>query len=426
MNRRSASERPWARIELQAAVLALMLLPLPARAGQLALRGVALPAGLALLLALAWCWGWLSEQRRARRQAEVGWRRSETELAEARRHGQDWQACCEQLTRDLRQAVDERDRLAGVLVEREQSLARHLECSSELIFELDLDGRCLQISPNWRDVLGIDPDSLLGQSHAWMLHPDDQPACQRAIERALVSRRLQCEVEYRIRHAGGDWRWHAARIAPRLDARGRAVGLIGCARQLGSELRGATKAARRAHFDALTELPGPGLCRDRLRQALSLAERHGDRTALLCIDLDGFAALNRRWGHAVGDLVLCETAARLSACVRASDTVGRGQADTFTVLLPDVGSEREALAVAQQIRQALSAPLLLRGQRLALTACVGVALHPAHGSDEDELGERAALAVRRAKDGGGDWVALPDRLVPGPVLVEPVCEALQA
>ena len=409
-----------------ARVLALMLLPLPARAGQRTVDAWALPAGLALLLALAWCWRWLCDQRQARQRAEAACRRSEDGLTEALQAGQDWRARCERLLQESEQAVRERDRLALELAEREQRLARHVDCSAELVFELDLDGRCRALSPNWRDTLGLDPARLLGQSHAWLLHPDDQPVCQRAIERALASHQPQDGIEYRIRHAGGDWRWHAARIAPLLDTRARAIGLIGRARELGAELRGAARTALRAHFDALTELPGPGLCRDRLRQALYQAERHGGRVAWLRVDPDRFHAVNQRWGHAVGDLVLRETATRLSACVRASDTVARAGADAFAVLLPDIGCEREALAVAEQIRLALSAPFQLRSQTLVLTVSVGVALYPNHGLDEDELGERVLLALRQAKDGGGDRVALPDRLTPVTTLAACMREALQA
>ena len=426
MSTRSAFSRLPAEPGCLARVLALMLLPLPARAGQRTVDAWALPAGLALLLALAGCWRWLRDQHQARQRAEAACRHSENGLSEARQDGQHWRERCERLMQESERTVRERDRLALELAEREQRLALHVDCSAELVFELDLDGRCRALSPNWRDALGIDPASLLGQSHGWLLHPDDQPACQRAIERALASHQPQGGIEYRIRHAGGDWRWHAARIAPLLDARARAVGLIGRARELGAELRAEAGAARRAHLDALTDLPGPALCRDRLRQALCQAERHGERVAWLNVDPDRFQAINRRWGHAVGDLVLRETAARLAACVRSSDTVGRGAVDAFTVLLPDVGSEREALAVAEQIRLALSAPLQLRGQTLALTVCVGVALYPGHGLDEDELSERVMRALRQAKDGGGDRVALPDRLAPAPTFTAFTREALQA
>jgi diguanylate cyclase (GGDEF)-like protein/PAS domain S-box-containing protein len=390
-------------------------LPLPAWASGFESPVVVSAAGLMLVVALLVLW---FGKRRAdlascRDQASLialqqGW-----QAAEAR-----WQAVVEQADGATRTAISERDRLRQALFASEQSRQRHLECASELVFALDLDGRFQQLSANWREALGLDPERLLGQNHAWLVHSDDLPACQGIIERALASRRLQREVEYRIRHADGDWRWHAARVAPLFDPDGRMVGLLGVARELGEGLR--PGMFQRAPFDALTGLPGRLLCLDRLQQALLQAERHGERTAWLQVELDHFKPFNERWGHAIGDLALQEVAARIAACVRRSDTVGRWGGDHFMVLLPGVGCEREALEVADKIRRALREPIALRGQRLALTTSVGVALYPLHGMDEDELSVGAGLAVRRAKAAGRDRVALPDRL-PGDqrTLLEP-------
>ena len=347
-----------------------------------------------------------------KRRADLALRRYQASLASLRQDWQAaearWQSVIEQADSATQAVISERNQLKQVLFTSEQRLLPHLECASELVFALDLDGRFLQLSANWREALGLDPDHLLGKSHAWLVHFDDLPACQQVIERALASRGLQGEVEYRIRHAAGDWRWHAARVAPLFDPGGRMVGLLGTARDLGAGLR--PDALQRAHFDALTGLPGRLLCLDRLQQALLQAERHGERAAWLQIELDHFKPFNERWGHAIGDLVLLEVAARIAACVRRSDTVGRGGGDLFMVLLPDVGCEREALEMADKIRRALREPIPLRGQRFALTSSVGVALYPLHGMDGDELSLCAGLAVKRAKDAGRDRIALPDRL----------------
>jgi len=362
-------------------------------------------SGLLLLAGLVWLW-------LGKRRADQALRRQRLSLAALQQDGQlaelRWQAAVEQAVCATQAASCERERLEQALFASQQSLERHLECASELVFALDLDGCIRQLSANWREALGVETDRLIGQSHAWLVHSDDLPACQRIIERALASRRRQGEVEYRIRHAEGDWRWHAARIAPLFDAGGRMVGLLGSARELGADLRAG--GHQRAHFDALTGLPGRLLCLDRLQQALLQAERHGERIAWLQIELDHFKALNERWGHAIGDLVLLEVTARISDCVRRSDTVGRGDGDHFMVLLPGVGCAREAREMADKIRRKLSEPMRLRGQQLALTSSVGIALYPLHGMDEEELSAEAGQAVRRAKQSGRDCVAWPERL----------------
>lgn len=405
MSARESAAAPLAAPSLTAGLISLASLPMPAWASLVEPSVAAPVTGVMLVAALVALW-------LAKRRADLALRRQQASLASLRQDWQAaetrWQAVVEQSDNARQAANRERDRLEQALFSSEQRLLRHLECASELVFALDLDGRIQQLSANWRQALGVDPDCLLGQSHAWLVHSDDLPACQRIIERALASRRLQGEVEYRIRHAEGDWHWHSARIAPLFDPGGRMVGLLGVARELGADLR--PDALQRAHLDALTGLPGRILCLDRLRQALLQAERHGERTAWLQVELDHFKSLNERWGHAIGDLVLLEVAARIAACVRRSDTVGRAGGDQFMVLLPAVGCEREALEVADKIRRALREPMPLRGQRLALTSSVGVALYPLHGMDEDELSLCAGLAIQRAKEAGRDRIALPDRL----------------
>ena len=405
MSARESAAAPLAAPSLTVGLISLASLPMPAWASSVEPSVAAPVTGVMLVAALVALW-------LAKRRADLALRQHQASLASLRQDWQAaetrWQAVVEQSDNARQAANRERDRLEQALFSSEQRLLRHLECASELVFALDLDGRIQQLSANWRQALGVDPDCLLGQSHAWLVHSDDLPACQRIIERALASRSLQGEVEYRIRHAEGDWHWHSARIAPLFDPGGRMVGLLGVARELGADLR--PDALQRAHFDALTGLPGRILCLDRLQQALLQAERHGERAAWLQVELDHFKSLNERWGHAIGDLVLLEVAARIAACVRRSDTVGRAGGDQFMVLLPDVGCEREALEVADKIRRALREPMPLRGQRLALTTSVGVALYPLHGMDEDELSLCAGLAVRRAKEAGRDRVALPDRL----------------
>lgn len=398
--RRNVALRPAAS-SIPARGLVWVALPLPCGAATLDAQATSVAAMVMLPVVLAVCWHWKRRIDRTVRRSELRLDLAGRELLACR----EWSRQLSEQAQQARQAaLDEQQRLEQALLASEQRLELHLECASELAFVLDLDGRFQQLSRNWSEVLGVEAEGLIGQHHAWRVHPDDLPACQVAIERALASRSLRADVEYRIRHAAGDWRWHAARIAPLSDARGSMVGLLGVARMLGACQH---EALSKACFDALTGLPARGLCLDRLQQMLHQAGRHANRAALLLIRLDGFRALNERHGHATGDLVLLESAARISASVRGSDTVGRGSGATFVVLLPDVGSVREAFDLAHRIRQALREPLQLRSRTLDLTACIGVAVYPPHGADEEELAAQAQLALGLARQGGGDQVALP-------------------
>lgn len=119
-----------------------------------------------------------------------------------------------------------------------------------------------------------------------------------------------------------------------------------------------------ALYDALTQLPNRRLLEDRLSQSLSSNRRSGYYCGLLFMDLDNFKPLNDRHGHAVGDLLLVETARRLNHCVREADTVARFGGDEFVVLLTDLSFNRQdsvafTQAVAEKIITSITKPYAL-------------------------------------------------------------------
>jgi diguanylate cyclase (GGDEF)-like protein len=161
-----------------------------------------------------------------------------------------------------------------------------------------------------------------------------------------------------------------------------------------------------AQHDGLTGLPNRALFEDRLRQAISHARRSDACIALLFVDLDGFKGVNDNCGHHTGDLLLTAVALRIASCVRDSDTAGRIGGDEFVVLLGDVGSEHDALAVAEKLRAALAMPFELDASTQSISASIGVALFPLDGDSEHALALRADAAMYQAKQAGGNRVQL--------------------
>lgn len=172
-----------------------------------------------------------------------------------------------------------------------------------------------------------------------------------------------------------------------------------------------TRLQHMARHDPLTDLPNRELFHDRLHKALSMARREGTQVAVLCLDLDDFKQVNDSLGHAAGDEMLRETARRLKACVRESDTVGRVGGDEFLVLLNGLHHSEHAWLVADKIRQAVGRPLGLDGHRATVTASLGMALCPVHGHDELTLIRLADEAMYVAKRAGGNRVHMGDRAV---------------
>lgn len=155
-----------------------------------------------------------------------------------------------------------------------------------------------------------------------------------------------------------------------------------------------------AHHDALTGLPNRALFTDRLQQSFVTAKRDQSHFVLMFLDLDKFKSVNDELGHDVGDLLLKEAAERMQNCVRESDTVSRIGGDEFVVLLPAIDAEQDAMLVAEKILYALNQPFELAGHSISISASIGVAAYPEHGSDEKTLTKHADIAMYYAKSGG--------------------------
>ena len=198
--------------------------------------------------------------------------------------------------------------------------------------------------------------------------------------------------------------------------------------------------SRSAELDALTHLPNRVLLRDRLTQAITHAHRHGARLALLFLDLDNFKHINDTLGHAVGDAVLQLVAGRLASTIRAADTVGRHGGDEFLILLTEISAPEDATHIADKVLSALSAPSLVAGHVMRLTASVGISIYPDDGQDADALTVKADAAMYHAKQHGlgratcADLAALQERaaqpgsrsVVPAPMWPLAAAQAEQA
>jgi diguanylate cyclase (GGDEF)-like protein/PAS domain S-box-containing protein len=160
------------------------------------------------------------------------------------------------------------------------------------------------------------------------------------------------------------------------------------------------KVLHLAQFDTVTGLPNRNLFNDRLGLMLAQARRNEWLLGILFVDLDRFKAVNDNYGHAAGDLLLRQVAARLNECLRDTDVVGRLSGDEFALVLSNLAKADDAGLVAQKILGALAAPFDLDGQQIHISASIGIALFPGDGTEPDTLVKNADIAMYRAKEQG--------------------------
>ncbi|BAH77941.1 sensor domain-containing protein [Solidesulfovibrio magneticus] len=156
-----------------------------------------------------------------------------------------------------------------------------------------------------------------------------------------------------------------------------------------------------AFHDALTGLPNRSLFADRLDRALTRARRRGDyQYAVLMIDLNKFKGINDTLGHQAGDQLLVEVSRRLMACVRSMDTVARLGGDEFAVILEELKSKKEVMAVVDRIGAALGKPCMLCGTTVTPGASVGIVLRTRDYQSPEDILRDADIAMYRAKESG--------------------------
>jgi diguanylate cyclase (GGDEF)-like protein/PAS domain S-box-containing protein len=160
------------------------------------------------------------------------------------------------------------------------------------------------------------------------------------------------------------------------------------------------KMTHLAQHDFLTNLPNRVLLKDRIAQAIALANRNGAQLAILFLDLDNFKHINDSLGHAAGDLLLQSVTRRLIGCVRASDTVSRQGGDEFVILLSESGCEDNVVSTADKILSTLTLGHHVGDEQLHVTTSIGISVYPADGEDAETLIKNADTAMYYAKEKG--------------------------
>jgi diguanylate cyclase (GGDEF)-like protein/PAS domain S-box-containing protein len=190
--------------------------------------------------------------------------------------------------------------------------------------------------------------------------------------------------------------------APIYDQDGQVTGAVTVFHDVGIARAIVLEMSHLAQHDVLTDLPNRLLLSDRLTQAILLAHRNHNQLALLFLDLDGFKHINDSLGHAIGDKLLQSVAARLSGCVRKSDTVSRQGGDEFVILLPTVTHAADAAVSAAKIIADLKKEHTIGEHRLRITASIGLSNYPDDGEDAETLIKNADTAMHHAKQNGRD------------------------
>ena len=258
---------------------------------------------------------------------------------------------------------------------------QHLDCSTEAqrIFSLSYD------------------DSLVPFAElSHRIHPEDRGSFESELDR-LKTDQTTLATEVRVVLDDQSERMVEVHATASKPGHHETLMIKGTFQDVTERRQTEAKLHHLAHHDSVTGLPNRPLLHDRLDQALARAKREGIDAAVICIDIDHFKDINDTYGHAFGDVLLQQVAARLQDHIRGVDTVARLGGDAFAIaqvgLSQPIGAER----LTNRLLEALRQPFEINGQELFIGVSIGVAIGPHDADDPEQLLINADIALHGAK-----------------------------
>nr|WP_073752919.1 EAL domain-containing protein [Streptomyces sp. CB03234] len=282
---------------------------------------------------------------------------------------------------------------------------------------VDPEGLVVTANDALAALLGTDTASLREQAAADLVDLASDSRTWHAYREVLRGRRSRFRCTRRLKHPDGRSLWAEVTVAPVTPSRGVLLSIadISDRRQLQARLR------HLQMHDPVTRLPNRTLFFERLTSALensSYDDGGTGRIGLCYLDLDGFKAVNDTLGHRVGDRLLAAVAARLTECADSDGytrggghLVARLGGDEFAILVEDSTGTEQLADLARSVLTAVQRPFDLAGQRLSVSASIGVVERTAAGTTVNGLMQAADTTLYWAKaDGKARWTLFdPER-----------------
>jgi diguanylate cyclase (GGDEF)-like protein/PAS domain S-box-containing protein len=295
--------------------------------------------------------------------------------------------------------ITERKQAEEQLRLSEERYALSARAVNDGLWDWDMRSNRVYFSTRWKAMLGYEEHEIGSSMDEWLnrVHPKDADHLKSRLGNYLQTADTHFEMEYRMMHKDGSYRWTLTRGLAVRDDDGKLFRMAGSQTDVTDRKKSEEQLKYDAFHDALTDLPNRTLFLDRLDRSIMRCKQHGDLYAILFLDLDRFKVINDGLGHIVGDQLLIMMAQRLKQCVRPSDTVARFGGDEFTILLDEIKDVSDATAIAYRIQEEMKTPFYVMGHEIKTSASVGIAMGTDEYENSEDLLRDADTAMYRAK-----------------------------
>ncbi len=267
---------------------------------------------------------------------------------------------------------------------------------------LDLGGGFLSANQSFCDAVGYAEHELVALSFQDLTHPEDVPLLKALGEQLLDGQRQHFQIETRHWSKNENPLHVGLTVTMVRDNQQRPICFLLQVINLTEQKWMEAQLRHRAFYDELTGLANRALFVNRLEQAVIRLERNAsNQCAVLFLDLDRFKVINDSLGHSIGDQLLTALSGRLEGCIRRCDTLARLGGDEFSILLEEIDSLEDALAVCDRVHSSLKTPFKLGTYEVFATISIGVVCSSVGYEKSSDLLRNADTALYRAKAQGG-------------------------
>ncbi len=286
------------------------------------------------------------------------------------------------------------------LVRRERFHGSIIARSTDIITIVDHDGRILHESPSATRHLGQPAEEVAGTMLHAHIHPQDRKMLDGVLTTVLANPGDNPVFAFRRTRRDGSMAHLEVTATNCLDDDAVSGIILNC-RDVTERTAFEEQLKRHVFLDALTGLPNRALFLDRLTHAIArLKRKPGYQFAVLFVDLDRFKLVNDSLGHPAGDRLLTMIGGRIAGCLRRVDTVARFGGDEFILLLDEIDDDRQAIRVAERIREELARPFAMDQGEVFASASIGIVFSSPEYSDPDQVIRDADTAMFKAKARG--------------------------
>jgi diguanylate cyclase (GGDEF)-like protein/PAS domain S-box-containing protein len=274
------------------------------------------------------------------------------------------------------------------------------------------EGRVLHVNKLFKDLFGYTTEECIGAELDALVLPDARAQEKAMLHAALESHGYAAFEGVRRTRVGE--RIAVSVTTTKIRLGGEAFGMFVTYRDIRHQKQHEAKLQHAALHDGLTGLANRALFHDRLTLTMARLQRQPERNfAVVFLDLDGFKRVNDRMGHAAGDLLLQQVAARLVQSLRPQDTVARFGGDEFALLLDETGDMNDVNRVMGRVQMAFQRPMKLNGTDARVSASMGIAFGRPEYACSEEMLHDADVAMYEAKaKGKGRYVVFERKAKP--------------